>query len=160
LDRSNGAHFGETSPGLGSVRDAIEDCLAAVELISGACPANSPDQANVDFEPIEKIEQVETHFAVLPRVKSGPIADTEDACRRIVEASAYLRRNDATSPIPYLIVRALQAGRIYQAADRCRTSQFEAPLSDTRRNLLRLASAGDWEELLEQAELVLGRPEG
>jgi len=160
LDRSNNAHFAGHAPGLGSIRQAIEDCLATVEPILDARRAENDDEADDDVEPIEKVERVERRSAAPPRATSGPIVDAEDACRRIVEASAYLRRNDRSSPVPYLVVRSLQAGRIYGMADAADVSRSEAPLSETRRTLLRLTSEGNWAELLEQAELALGRPEG
>jgi type VI secretion system protein ImpA len=160
LDQSNDAHFGADAPGLGRIREALEDCLATVESILGPCLSDSAHQHDDAAEPIENVEQVDGRVAAVRREKSSAIVDTQDACRRIVEASAFLRREDSTSPIPYLVVRALQAGRIYKNADRWEVSQCDAPMSETRRTMLKLATDGDWEQLLEQAELALGRPEG
>ena len=48
-----------------------------------------------------------------PRSSGGPIQSVDDAHGRIVDAAAYLRQNDPSSPVPFLVVRALRMGEVY-----------------------------------------------
>ena len=176
LDRSVDGHFGRDAPGLVNIRKAIEDCRRPIEPILTAKRIEEPDPADETEAAGPKSEgdgwsSAEPEVAdsggwdqprparrpAGPRSSGGPIASAEDACRRIVEAAAYLRKNEPSSPVPFLVVRALRLGELYATPD---PAQAESPSSETRQSLRRLAAEGSWEDLLEGAEAALGRPEG
>ena len=84
----------------------------------------------------------------------------EDAKSRIVAAARHLREADPADPLPYLVVRALGMGEIYRSSSPIDPSILRAPLSEDRQSLRRLVNESSWTELLEQAEIVLSRPQG
>jgi type VI secretion system protein ImpA len=176
LDRSVDEHFGRDAPGLVNIRKAVEDCRRPLEPILSAKRMEEPDPedeaevagpesggddwSSTDPEASDSDGREAPRPArrpAAPRASGGPIASVEDAFRRVVEAAAYLRKNEPASPVPFLVVRALRLGELYVTPD---PANAEAPSSETRQSLRRLAAEGAWEELLEGAEGALGRPEG
>jgi type VI secretion system protein ImpA len=175
FDRSIDAHFGRDAPGLINVRKALEDCRRPLEPILRAKRAEEPDDewgiaaapavegVPADDEPADDATAVVEDRAparrkrAAPRSAGGPIGSVEDAVQRIAEAATYLRAQDPTSAVSYLVTRALRTGELFGSG---RVADAEAPASEVRQNLRRLASEGSWAELLEESELALGRPEG
>lgn len=85
-----------------------------------------------------------------------PPTDALEAHRRIVEAAAFLRGNDPNDPVPYLVIRALRAGELFREEE----VEPVGPSRETRTTLARLSAEGDWEALLDRAELAMGDQEG
>ncbi len=83
-----------------------------------------------------------------------------DAAARVVAAARYLRRQDATSPTPYLLLRALRWGELRAAAGRVDVRLLEAAPPQARTRLKGLLLDGNWTELLEQSEHVMATPAG
>ena len=172
LVRSVDERFGRDAPGLGGIRKAIDDGLRPLGPILAAKRAEEPDpsdEAEAPGPPAAEGDQTEPETtgrdaaprpprrAAAPPSAGGPIADPEDARRRIVEAAAFLRKNEPASPVPFLVVRALRMGELYGSPD---PSAAGAPSRESRQSLRQLAADGAWEELLEGAEQALARPEG
>lgn len=84
--------------------------------------------------------------------------DRLDAIRKIAEAAAFLRRREPKSPASYLMLRGLRWGELRAAVDKADPTQFEAPPTDLRKHLKRLALDKKWEELLEAAESAMALP--
>jgi type VI secretion system protein ImpA len=172
LDQANDVLFGRDSPSLGQVKKALEDCRTRLGPILTAKRASEPDPeeeaaGEVEAAPTEEAaEQAWGESAAprrppaVPRGKAGPITSVADAHQRVVDAAAYLRANDAGSPVPYMIVRALRIGELYALGQPPDTSRCEAPSRETRQSLKRLAADGEWNGLLEQAERSVAGPEG
>jgi hypothetical protein len=78
----------------------------------------------------------------------------------MIDAAAYLRQNDPSSPVPFLVVRALAWASSTRRIPPSTASLLEAPSSEARQALRRLANDGEWADLLEQSEQALARPEG
>jgi type VI secretion system protein ImpA len=176
LDKSVDEHFGRDAPGLVAIRKAIDDCRRPVETILAAKRAEEPDPSDEAEAPepgaaddgwsSDESQEAEedaprpARRAAGPRSGGGPIASVEDAQRRIVEAAAYLRKYEPANPVSFLVVRALQMAGLYGMGQPPDTTQAEAPSRECRQSLRQLAAEGSWEDLLENAEQALGRPEG
>ncbi|MCS7314547.1 MAG: type VI secretion system domain-containing protein, partial [Bryobacteraceae bacterium] len=84
----------------------------------------------------------------------------DDAIERVIAAARFLRREDPSNPVPYLLLRALRWGELRAVGGSPDASLLEAPSTETRQLLKRLASEGSWPELLDAAEEAAGMPCG
>ncbi|WP_435020230.1 type VI secretion system protein TssA [Tundrisphaera sp. TA3] len=174
FDRSSDAHFGREAPGMTEVGRALEEVeqLAGRLLDAKREQEPSPDDepaedapepradAETDPEPAAEAEPVARKPKPAARTASGPIADADDALRRILEAAAYLRKEAPGDPAGYLVGRAARMAELYRMADLSGLHDAASPSSDDRRDLRRKAAEGDHAALLEAAEAALARPEG
>jgi len=185
LDDSMDQRFGRESPGVGSVRKALNECRDALEPILNEKRELEPDPddpvADVEessddgYETEEDsdaydsgYEEEEAPRVVAPkrrvrppaRSSGGPISSVTDAHQRILEAAAYLREHEPTSPVPFAVTRALRLSVLYGMESPPDISSCEAPSSETRALLRRLERDGEWDQLLEAAEQAIGQPEG
>ncbi|MDF1506481.1 type VI secretion system domain-containing protein, partial [Roseisolibacter sp. H3M3-2] len=91
-------------------------------------------------------------------------ATAADAAARVEAAARWLRRQDPTSPMPYLLLRALRWGELRASAARPGGGPdprlLEAAPAQARTRLKGLLLDGQWAELLEQSEQVMGTPAG
>lgn len=72
----------------------------------------------------------------------------------------YLRKQQPTSPVSYLILRGLRWGELRAKPDSIDPLLLEAPPSESRQQLKRLSLEGKWQEVLEAAETAMGLPCG
>lgn len=86
--------------------------------------------------------------------------DREDANRRTVAMARYLRKQQPTSPVSYLILRGLRWGELRARPDNIDPLLLEAPPSENRQQLKRLSLEGKWQDVLEAAETAMGLPCG
>ncbi|MDG3005776.1 type VI secretion system protein TssA [Paludisphaera mucosa] len=96
------------------------------------------------------------------RRAAGAPSTPEDARDQIAEAAHFLRGQDPADPTPYLVVRALALGGLYQP-DGLDPSRLPPPSSEVREKLFLASREGDedsWKAMLDEAEQALGRPEG
>ncbi len=92
-----------------------------------------------------------------------PFADKEpperrDAIAAVARAAASLRKLDPLSPGPYLMVRGLRWGELRAALARQDLTRLEAPPTDLRQGVKRLAIEGKWSELLDATENSMSLP--
>jgi len=174
FDQSTDHRFGRDAPSMVNVRKALEECRKLLEPILKAKRQQEPDEeASDESEPAEEaVEESAEGLAEStskPRraaksakrgAAAGPIASAADAQERVLDAAAYLRQNSPTSPVPYLLVRALRMAEVYGMPKPPNPAELTSPTREVRQNLKRLSTEGPPSEFLEQAEQCLGRPEG
>jgi type VI secretion system protein ImpA len=85
-------------------------------------------------------------------------ADRRNAVASIVAAAAFLRKREPFSPAPYLLLRGLRWGELRTASRLSDSSLLEAPPTELRQQIKRLALAKKWPELLEAGEQALALP--
>jgi type VI secretion system protein ImpA len=89
-------------------------------------------------------------------------ADRRQAVASIAAAAAFLRKLEPQSPAPYLMLRGLRWGELRAAASQpdglLASLALEAPPTELRQQIKRLALAGRWEELLEAGEQAIAIP--
>ncbi|MGH9631417.1 MAG: type VI secretion system domain-containing protein, partial [Bryobacteraceae bacterium] len=89
---------------------------------------------------------------------SSEPADRKDAVASVAAAAAVLRRRDPLSPAPYLMLRGLRWGELRAAAALSDATMLEAPPTEVRQHLKKLAIGRKWNDLLEAAESVMALP--
>jgi type VI secretion system protein ImpA len=92
-----------------------------------------------------------------------PLASTEPSERReavaaIARGAAALRKQQPGNPAPYLLMRGLRWGELRASPGLTNPALLEAPGTDLRQYLKRLALASNWAELLEVAENAMSLP--
>lgn len=92
--------------------------------------------------------------------QSAEPIDREDAYQRIVAAAQFLRREDPYSPAPYLLVRGLRWGELFAAGASLDAGILDAPPTEIRQTLKRLALEGEWQQVLDLAESAVSLPCG
>jgi type VI secretion system protein ImpA len=100
--------------------------------------------------------------SVAERPKKRKLVSVEDPREQIALSAYSLRQADRTDPTPYLVLRALVMGRLFQA-EPLSSAIFPSPSSRLRERLHELEGSeeGDhWTSLLEESEQALGQPEG
>jgi len=94
-------------------------------------------------------------FSVLT---SSEPADRRDAIANVAKVAAFLRKREPFSPAPYLMMRGLRWGELRSAPQLADPTLLEAPPTELRQHLKRLALSKRWNELLEAAENTMSLP--
>jgi type VI secretion system protein ImpA len=84
----------------------------------------------------------------------------EEAINNVVLAARYLRGESAYDPIPYLLLRAVRWGEVFTAGTSLDQSLLEAPATESRKEIRRLATEGSWDAVLTEAEKAMETPGG
>jgi type VI secretion system protein ImpA len=92
-----------------------------------------------------------------------PLADSEPPERRetiaaIAHAAALLRKREPHSPAPYLLMRGLRWGELRASPELSDAALLEAPPTELRQHVKRLALSKKWNELLETGENAMSLP--
>jgi type VI secretion system protein ImpA len=87
-------------------------------------------------------------------------ADRRQAVAGIAGAAAFLRKKEPLSPAPYLLLRGLRWGELRTGSRLTDTTLLEAPPTELRQQIKRLALNKKWSELLEAGEQAMTLPCG
>jgi type VI secretion system protein ImpA len=89
-------------------------------------------------------------------------ADPQEALERVAAAARYLRQQDPGNPAPYLMLRGMRWGELRAAGEGYEpdAALLEAPATETRQNLKRLAGESEWQQVLDLAEDAAASPCG
>ena len=96
--------------------------------------------------------------AAFAAVSMSEPADLRQAVAGIAAAAAFLRKREPLSPAPYLILRGLRWGELRTASRLGDSTLLEAPPTELRQKVKRLALAKRWRELLDACEEAMGLP--
>ena len=166
--------FGDDAPGFRVLRIAIEDVQHTARMLASGKPQSEP-QPEVEAEDqeaeteaqdlgIPSVVSTSTAAAATARARvravSAEPADRDDAIRRIIDAAAYLRREDPRNPASYLALRGLRWGELRASIDAPNPELLEAPPTEIRQQLKRYMLDGQPEKVLELAESAMGLPCG
>ncbi len=106
-------------------------------------------------------QQIPTSFHVPgAAVSLSELSNPGQAIAGIAVAAAFLRKQEPLSPAPYLILRGLRWGELRNASHLSGSTMLEAPPTDLRQRVKRLALAKKWDELLEACEEAMAMPCG
>ncbi|MGO9272161.1 MAG: type VI secretion system protein TssA, partial [Terriglobia bacterium] len=169
LKASCDAKFGDASPSLGKLESALGEIRPVVHGFLQKKREKEPDPVEeAPPGPAAEAAPGSTGESVAPGpARTGVLISVEtsseppdrlEAVRKIAETAAFLRRREPRSPAPYLMLRGLRWGELRAAIDRFDPTQFEAPPTELRRHLKRLALDKKWEQLLEAAESAMALP--
>ena len=161
--------FSEYTPSFLGLRKSLEELRQTVHvlLVKKREQEGAPEEAPADEAGDEAVEEGSGSDAAPGRAKAGPKralaaepADRDDAIERIAAVARWFRQNDYYNPTPYLLVRALRWGELRAGGADIDPTLLEAPPTQTRQELKRLAYAGDWAAVLEIAETAAAQPCG
>ncbi len=157
---SEGPSFGPLKTTLENSRHAVHgllqkkrekepDPVEEVPIVAGEAEAGAAGEAGG--------APVRTGVLISVDSSSEP-PDRLEAIRKIAEAASFLRRREPKSPASYLMLRGLRWGELRAAIDRADPTLLEAPPTDLRRHLKKLALDKKWEQLLDAAENAMALP--
>ena len=153
--------LGRDSPNFGSLRTALDEAqsLAQSFLKTKQKPEEPREKEEVpQDEPVWSPVFAEGPApSVRKRTVSEEPVDREDAIRRIVTGADFLRHAEPSNPASYLVLRGLRWGELL-ATGSSGSMDLEAPPSETRQKLKRLALDGQWSDLLEACEGTMALP--
>jgi type VI secretion system protein ImpA len=157
LDATCKGKFADAAPTYRPLRESLEEVLR----LAGQLLVR---KLEVDPDPIEQVAADTGESGTGTAVDSGPLSaepvDRNDAVNRAIGAARFIRRAEPTSPVSYLMLRALRWGELRAEAPTPDPRLLEAPHAQTRTQLKTLLLDQDYAQLLEVAETVMGSRAG
>ena len=160
--------FTDYVPSFSDLERTLEEVKNTVRILlvrkRGGQPAQEAPRAEEEAPPAEDAGYGTAAAPAPARSRAtGPEpAAREDAVQRVAALARYLREQDAGNPAPYLMLRGLRWGELRAAGEGYDPDPalLEAPPTRTRQELKRLASEGEWQQVLDTAETAMGTPYG
>ena len=158
----------DDSPGFGKIKTALTDVRQVVHQLLDKKREKEPDP--VEAAPVEEAattgegaadggeQGAPATMAGMGIPLVGEPADRRQAVGGIIAAAAFLRKREPLSPAPYLLLRALRWGELRSAPSLVDSPLLEAPPTELRQQIKRLALAKRWAELLESGEQAMAHP--
>jgi len=153
----------DDSPGFTKLRTALTDVRHTVHLLLEKKREKEPD-------PIEEVppEQSSTGSGADTEASTSTTGtalpfgaeptDLRQAAAMIVAAAAFMRKSDPGNPAPYLMLRGLRWGELRSVRSLGDSPMLEAPPTEVRQQIKRLAISKRWSELLEAGERAMSLP--
>jgi len=163
-------NFGDASPSLGKLRTSLEEVRHTVHGLLQKKRETEPDpveevpaaESAEGEAPVDGAEKGAARSAVpgivISVMNSSEPPDRREAIASIAKAAAFLRQREPYSPAAYLMMRGLRWGELRAAAQLADAKLLEAPPTELRQLVKRLALAEKWTELLETAESAMSLP--
>lgn len=159
--------FGASYPSFAQLQKALAEVRHDVRLLLEKKLELEPDP--VEETPLaEAVEEtaaessapaVRTAGAVVISLEgSSEAPDRRQAISSIAAAARFLRQREPFSPAPYLLLRGLRWGELRAAVAVSNAALLEAPPTELRQHIKRLALAQKWDELQEAAEGAMALP--
>jgi type VI secretion system protein ImpA len=167
LDELTTEKCGDVAPSFTKLKEALEEVRLVVHTLLEKKRETEPDP--VEEIPVDAAEG-EAGEGGAARSASGVSSitisvltsseppDRREAIASVAKAAAFLRKREPHSPAPYLMIRGLRWGELRAAALLSDPTLLEAPPTELRQQLKRLALARKWNELLEMAENAMSLP--
>ena len=169
LDKYCDEMFEDDSPGFTTLKNGLTEVRHTVHSLLDKKREKEPDPVEEELitetgRPMEEEGEPGSGQAT-PTGLGGMVMMQEPADRRqavgsIAAAAAYLRKKEPLSPAPYLILRGLRWGELRTAARLTESTLLEAPPTELRQQIKRLALGKKWNDLLEAGEQAMALPGG
>lgn len=169
LDELCSQNFGDSAPSLGKLKIATEEVRHAVhallqkkretepDVVEQPSPSASTD-GNGQPAPSGASSATSIPAGIVIGLASSEPPERRQAIAAIANAAAFLRKREPSSPAPYLMMRGLRWGELRAAAQNSDATMLEAPPTELRQHIKRLALSHNWAELLEAAENAMSLP--
>ena len=167
LDEVCDEKFGSSGPALGRLKTALEEVRHSVHALLEKKRETEPD-------PVEVVAAADggggggtvtagAAVAGAPGITISVLTSSEPADRReaiatVARVAALLRQQDPHNPAPYLMMRGLRWGELRGGKGISDARLLEAPTTELRQHVKRLALAKKWSELLETGENAMSLP--
>lgn len=168
LDEICDEKFGNSGPALGKLKSALEEVRHTVHTLLEKKRETEPDPVEVSPAADGSASAGATAtaggtVAGAPGITISVLTSSEPAERReaiatVARVAALLRQQDPHSPAPYLMMRGLRWGELRGSKGISDARLLEAPTTELRQHVKRLALAKKWNELLETAENAMSLP--
>jgi type VI secretion system protein ImpA len=165
LDKYCDEMFEDDAPGFGKLKTGLTEVRHTIHTLLEKKREKEPDP--VEPEPVAEValesEESGDGAATAPAgglaasFSSEP-ADRRQAVASIAGAAAFLRKKEPFSPAPYLLLRGLRWGELRTASKLSDSTLLEAPSTELRHQIKRLALAKKWSDLLEAGEQAMAQP--
>ena len=160
--------FGDSGPSLGKLKSALEEVRFTVHALLEKKRETEPDPV----EPVAAEGGADGATAgagpagvasggpgiTISVLTSSEPADRREAIATVARVAALLRQQDPTNPAPYLMMRGLRWGELRSSKGISDAKLLEAPSTELRQHVKRLALASKWKELLEVGENAMSLP--
>jgi type VI secretion system protein ImpA len=163
LEALSDEKFGRDAPNFANLRTALEEVQDMVKQYHK--PAVDEPEAPAE----EQAEEVQGESAApaaagAPATKKRAVTaepvDRDDAMQRVSAVAGFLRHESPQNPVPYLLLRAARWGELRGAGSSLDPAILEAPPTEKRTHIKKMAMEGNWAEVLEGAESVMSLPCG
>jgi len=163
--------FEEEGPSFVKLRTALTEVRHTVHSLLTKKREKEPDPVEEVPAPVAEapataeLTEDQGALAVVPVASSLVVtlsepADLRQAVAGVVAGAAFLRKREPLSPAPYLVLRGLRWGELRTGSRLGDTTLLEAPPTELRQKVKRLALAKRWNELLEACEDAMALPCG
>jgi type VI secretion system protein ImpA len=160
LEALSDEKFGHSAPNFANLRTALEEVEDMVKQYHK--PVVLEPEASAE-EPAEEV-RTESAAAGAPVTKKRAVTaepvDRDDAMQRVSAVAGFLRRESPQNPVPYLLLRAARWGELRGSGSALDLAILEAPPTEKRTQIKKMAMEGNWAEVLEGTESVMSLPCG
>jgi type VI secretion system protein ImpA len=167
LDKFCDERFEDDAPSFGKLKDALTEVRQVVHSLLQKKREKEPDPV----EPDPVVESADAgqggeegaDGALVPSGGMAAFSSAEPSDRRqavasIAGAASFLRKREPFSPAPYLLLRGLRWGELRTGSHLGDSTLLEAPPTELRQQIKRLALNKKWSELLEAGEQAMALP--
>jgi len=166
------AKFGNATPSFSTLQDTLEELKTTVRVLLQKKRETEPDedqpQEAAGEEPAaETYAEADSGGAAAapararikqPGAISAEPSDAEDALQRIYAVARWMRAQDSTNPVPFLLLRAIRFAELRTLGSTIDSGVLDGPSTETRKSLRALAAEGNWQEVLNAAEIAMEHP--
>jgi type VI secretion system protein ImpA len=162
--------FADFAPSFSGLRDTLLEIRTAANVLLTRKRESEPDEEGAAGEAAGSAEEYaaeavsEGGAAAAPararKALAAEPADRDDAFARVAAVASWLRKQDAYSPAPYLLVRALRWGELRAGGSSIDAGLLEAPPTQVRTRIKSLWNDGNYEELIAAVEEAAAQPCG
>jgi type VI secretion system protein ImpA len=158
--------FEDDAPPFGKLKTALTEVRHTVHSLLSKKREKEPDPVEevpvveaVQAEALTQEEGTATASAVtLGAVLMAEPGDLRQAVASIAAGAAFLRKREPLSPAPYLILRGLRWGELRTVSRLSDSTLLEAPPTELRQKVKRLALGNRWSDLLDACEDAMALP--
>jgi type VI secretion system protein ImpA len=156
--------FEDDAPAFTKLKNGLTDVRQTVHVLLNKKREKEPDP--VEVVPVAAAEKIKAGGENVSLAAAGPLAsvsfaepaDRRQAIAAIATAAAFLRKQEPLSPAPYLILRGLRWGELRTASRLGDSILLEAPPTELRQKVKRLALGKNWNDLLDACEEAMALP--
>jgi type VI secretion system protein ImpA len=161
LEKSAADRFKYAGISLTKLRAAVDGIhkLAETQFVAKGGSIAPPTPA-VDQDGDGSARTGRTSGAYSPPAGWAAANGEDELTARISTVAKSLRDEDRGNPAPYLMLRGLRWGELRKNVDTIEPGLLEAPRTDERTRIKRLALDSQWADLIEQAETLMATPRG
>lgn len=165
LESVSDGKFGREAPSFANLRAALEELQDFTKHYQPPEPeVEPPAEGEIPAEETAEVAQSQEGTSSSAPAKrrsvSAEPADRDDAFQRLTIVAHFLRRENPRNPVPYLLLRAMRWGELREAGPSLNPAMLEPPPTEKRTQLKKSAMEGNWADVLETAESIMGMPCG